>query len=250
MVVIEIDKIMKAYKEIRKVINKNTAKKIEECINNEILKERGVIKRKFDCKSRYCPICSNKLKLKEFQRIENRLNRIKKKDYLLLTLNGKNVTKRSIRKEIENNNRAFKLLIRKEIFKKIVLGYIKIIEISYIKEKNNYLPHLHIILVVKKSYRKIFRIKQERKELKEIWEILKKFKGLSVNIQSVQNIEKVIRYITTSKKKKITEMESEEMKAIIKSISGGKRLYSYGGILANKKMASPGRRKPLTKISK
>ena len=79
MVVIEIDKIMKAYREIRKVINKNTAKKIEECINNEILKERGVIKRKFDCKSRYCPICSNKLKLKEFQRIENRLNRIKKK---------------------------------------------------------------------------------------------------------------------------------------------------------------------------
>lgn len=250
MVVIETEKVMKAFKEIKKVINKKTAKKIEECINNEILKEKGIIKRKFDCKIRYCPLCSNKLKRKEFQRMEERLTRIKKKEYLLLTLNGKNVTKRSIRKEIEENNRAFKLLLRKEILKKVVLGYIKTIEISYIKEKRSYLPHLHIILVVKKSYRKIFKIKQERKELKNIWEILKGFKGLSVNIQSVRSIEKVMSYITTGKKKKIIEMESEEMKAIIKSISGGKRLYSYGGILANKKMASPGRRKPLTKTSK
>ena len=198
------------------------------------MKQAGEIKKKFDCKSRYCPICSDKLKKREREKIRKKLEEVKEKNYLLMTLNGNNVTEENLKHEIEDNNRAFVSLMRLDLFKRTVTGYIKAVEITYINEKSTYLPHLHVILVVKGGYRKHIHLNTEKEKIKKQWNKHKKSHDLFMDIQSVRDIDKVISYLTVSQKKRYTEIGQEELKGIIRSIRNKKRLYSYGGILSQK----------------
>jgi plasmid rolling circle replication initiator protein Rep len=228
------EKMIKIVENIESEIPKNQYKRILMCINDEIMKQEGKIKKKFDCKSRYCPVCSDKLKKREREKIRKKLQEIKEKNYLLMTLNGNNVTEDKLKHEIEDNNRAFISLMRLDLFKRTVTGYIKAVEITYINEKSTYLPHLHVILVVKGGYRKYMKLNTDKEKIKKQWNKHKKSHDLFMDIQSVRDIDKVMSYLTVSQKKRYTEIGQEELKGIIRAIRNKKRLYSYGGILSKK----------------
>jgi len=228
------EKLIKIAENIEGEIPEKLYERILTCINDEILKRNGEIKRKFDCKSRYCPICSDKLKIRERKKIRKKLETVKEKDYLLMTLDGNNVTEDKLKHEIEDNNRAFISLMRLDLFKRTVTGYIKAVEITYINEKSTYLPHLHIILLVKSSYRKYMKLNTDKERIKKQWNKHKKSHDLFLDIQSVRDIDKVMSYLTVSQKKRYTEIGQEELKGIIRAIRNKKRLYSYGGILSKK----------------
>lgn len=234
MLEIEREKLKKLIEVLEGEIPEKQYNQILMCINDEIMKQAGEIRKKFNCKSRYCPICSNKLKLKEQKKMRKKLEEAKENNYLLMTLNGNNVTEENLKHEIEDNNRAFTSLMRLEQFKRVVTGYIKTVEITYINEKSTYLPHLHIILLVKSSYRKYIKLNSDKADIMEQWNRQKKSHGLFADIQSVRDIEKVMGYLTVSQKKRYTEIGQEETKGIIRAISNKKRLYSYGGILSKK----------------
>ena len=228
------EKLIKIAENIESEIPKNQYKRILMCINDEIMKQAGEIRKKFNCNSRYCPVCSDKLKKREREKIRKKLEEVKEKNYLLMTLNGNNVTENKLKHEIEDNNKAFISLMRSGLFKRIVTGYIKAVEITYIKEKATYLPHLHIILLVKNSYRKYIQLNTDKEHIIEQWNSQKKSHGLFADIQSVRDIDKVMSYLTVSQKKRYTEIGQEELKGIIRAIRNKKRLYSYGGILSKK----------------
>ena len=228
------EKLIKIAENIETEIPISQYKRILMCINNEIMKQAGEIRKKFDCNSRYCPICSDKLKKREREKIRKKLEEVKEKNYLLMTLNGNNVTEENLKHEIEDNNRAFVSLMRLDLFKRTVTGYIKAVEITYINEKSTYLPHLHVILVVKGGYRKHIHLNTEKEKIKKQWNKHKKSHDLFMDIQSVRDIDKVMSYLTVSQKKRYTEIGQEELKGIIRSIRNKKRLYSYGGILSQK----------------
>ena len=228
------EKLIKIAENIEGEIPEKLYERILTCINDEILKRNGEIERKFNCNSRYCPICSDKLKIRERKKIRKKLESVKEKDYLLMTLDGNNVTEDKLKHEIEDNNRAFISLMRLDLFKRTVTGYIKAVEITYINEKSTYLPHLHIILLVKSSYRKYMKLNTDKEKIKEQWNKHKKSHDLFMDIQSVRDIDKVMSYLTVSQKKRYTEIGQEELKGIIRSIRNKKRLYSYGGILSQK----------------
>ena len=228
------EKLIKIAENIEGEIPEKLYERILTCINDEILKRNGEIERKFDCKSRYCPICSDKLKIRERKKIRKKLETVKEKDYLLMTLDGNNVTEDKLKHEIEDNNRAFVSLMRLDLFKRTVTGYIKAVEITYINEKSTYLPHLHIILLVKSSYRKYMKLNTDKERIKKQWNKHKKSHDLFTDIQSVRDIDKVMSYLTVSQKKRYTEIGQEELKGIIRAIRNKKRLYSYGGILSQK----------------
>ena len=234
MLEIEREKLKKLIEELEGEIPEKQYNRILMCINDEIMKQEGEIKKKFNCNSRYCPICSNKLKLKEQRKMRKTLEEVKEKNYLLMTLNGNNVTENNLKHEIEDNNRAFVSLMRLDLFKRTVTGYIKAVEITYINEKSTYLPHLHVILVVKGGYRKYMKLNTDKEHIIEQWNSQKKSHGLFADIQSVRDIEKVMGYLTVSQKKRYTEIGQEETKGIIRAIRNKKRLYSYGGILSKK----------------
>lgn len=228
------EKLIKIAENIESEIPISQYKRILMCINNEIMKQAGEIRKKFDCNSRYCPVCSDKLKKREREKIRKKLEEVKEKNYLLMTLNGNNVTEDKLKYEIEDNNRAFVSLMRLDLFKRTVTGYIKAVEITYINEKSSYLPHLHVILVVKGGYRKYMKLNTDKEKIKEQWNKHKKSHDLFMDIQSVRDIDKVMSYLTVSQKKRYTEIGQEELKGIIRSIRNKKRLYSYGGILSQK----------------
>ncbi len=228
------EKLIKIAENIEGKIPEKLYEQILTCINDEILKRNGEIRKKFDCKSRYCPVCSDKLKKRERKKIRKKLEIAKEKDYLLMTLNGNNVTEDKLKHEIEDNNRAFTSLMRLDLFKRTVTGYIKTVEITYINEKSTYLPHLHIILLVKSSYRKYIKLNTDKEKIKKQWNKHKKSHDLFMDIQSVRDIDKVMSYLTVSQKKRYTEIGQEELKGIIRAIRNKKRLYSYGGILSKK----------------
>ena len=228
------EKLIKIAENIETEIPISQYKRILMCINNEIMKQAGEIRKKFDCNSRYCPICSDKLKKREREKIRKKLEEVKEKNYLLMTLNGNNVTEENLKHEIEDNNRAFVSLMRLDLFKRTVTGYIKAVEITYINEKSTYLPHLHVILVVKGGYRKHIHLNTEKEKIKKQWNKHKKSHDLFMDIQSVRDIDKVMSYLTVSQKKRYTEIGQEELKGIIRAIRNKKRLYSYGGILSQK----------------
>ena len=228
------EKLIKIAENIEGEIPEKLYEQILTCINDEIMKQAGEIKKKFDCKSRYCPICSDKLKKREREKIRKKLEEVKEKNDLLMTLNGNNVSEENLKHEIEDNNRAFVSLMRLDLFKRTVTGYIKAVEITYINEKSTYLPHLHVILVVKGGYRKHIHLNTEKEKIKKQWNKHKKSHDLFMDIQSVRDIDKVISYLTVSQKKRYTEIGQEELKGIIRSIRNKKRLYSYGGILSQK----------------
>ena len=228
------EKLIKIAENIEGEIPEKLYERILTCINDEILKRNGEIERKFDCNSRYCPVCSDKLKKREREKIRKKLQEIKEKNYLLMTLNGNNVTENKLKHEIEDNNRAFISLMRLDLFKRTVTGYIKAVEITYINEKSTYLPHLHIILLVKSNYRKYIKLNTDKERIKKQWNKHKKSHDLFMDIQSVRDIDKVMSYLTVSQKKRYTEIGQEELKGIIRAIRNKKRLYSYGGILSQK----------------
>ena len=234
MLEIEREKLKKLIEELEGEIPEKQYNRILMCINDEIMKQEGEIKKKFNCNSRYCPICSNKLKLKEQRKMRKKLEEVKEKNYLLMTLNGNNVTENNLKHEIEDNNRAFVSLMRLDLFKRTVTGYIKAVEITYINEKSTYLPHLHVILVVKGGYRKYMKLNTDKERIKKQWNKHKKSHDLFLDIQSVRDIDKVMSYLTVSQKKRYTEIGLEELKGIIRAIRNKKRLYSYGGILSKK----------------
>ena len=202
MLEIEREKLKKLIEELEGEIPEKQYNRILMCINDEIMKQEGEIKKKFNCNSRYCPICSNKLKLKEQRKMRKKLEEVKEKNYLLMTLNGNNVTENNLKHEIEDNNRAFVSLMRLDLFKRTVTGYIKAVEITYINEKSTYLPHLHVILVVKGGYRKYMKLNTDKEHIIEQWNSQKKSHGLFADIQSVRDIEKVMGYLTVSQKKR------------------------------------------------
>lgn len=234
MLGIEREKLKKLIEELEGEIPEKQYKRILLCVNDEIMKQAGEIRKKFNCNSRYCPVCSDKLKKREREKIRKKLQEIKEKNYLLMTLNGNNVTEDKLKHEIEDNNRAFISLMRLGLFKNIVTGYIKAVEITYINEKSTYLPHLHVILVVKGGYRKYMKLNTDKEKIKEQWNKHKKSHDLFMDIQSVRDINKVMSYLTVSQKKRYTEIGQEELKGIIRAIRNKKRLYSYGGILSKK----------------
>ena len=67
------EKLMKIAENIESEIPISQYKRILMCINNEIMKQAGEIRKKFDCNSRYCPVCSDKLKKREREKIRKKL---------------------------------------------------------------------------------------------------------------------------------------------------------------------------------
>ena len=57
MLEIEREKLKKLIEELEGEIPEKQYNRILMCINDEIMKQEGEIKKKFNCNSRYCPIC-------------------------------------------------------------------------------------------------------------------------------------------------------------------------------------------------
>lgn len=135
------------------------------------------------CGNRFCPICTWKTAKKDAVKISVMLDAVRElegKEFLFLTLTAPNCTGEELPYEIDRFNKAIKRLFERRNVKRVVKGYIRKLEVTtdqepfiteelYKRKKryfdvrgykvgqanpqyNTYNPHVHIVVVVNKTY--------------------------------------------------------------------------------------------------
>jgi len=198
--------------------------------------EKTKLHRSNNCENRFCPICAWKKSRKNALKISvlmQYLREEEKKDFIFLTLTAPNVKAEELDGEIKHYNQSFQRLMQRKEVKNAVRGYVRKLEVTYNKERDDYHPHFHVILTVDRHY---FNNKNQ---------YIKRDRWLSLWQQSTQNdlITQVdVRKVkATDSKKEVSEIAKYSAKdsdyledekvfdTFYKSLSG-KRLIVYSGL--------------------
>lgn len=122
--------------------------------SGEVLTSRNKIISSF-CRDRLCPMCSWRRSMKIFGQLSIVMSELKSQGYefLFLTLTVPNVKSTDLSSTIDKMFYAFtRSLRRNKKYKKSVFGCFRTLEITYNSKRDDFHPHLHIILAVKPSY--------------------------------------------------------------------------------------------------
>lgn len=115
---------------------------------------RKVIQANF-CGRRFCPMCDWRRSLKESLEIQTEIEAISSEKgyrFIFVTLTAPNVSGSELPKSITKYNHAFDKLMKRRSFERFQHGYIRKLEITYNKDRNDFHPHFHVLFAVNKSY--------------------------------------------------------------------------------------------------
>lgn len=108
------------------------------------------------CKNKLCPICNWRRALKHSYQASNVLDIAMKNNpkaqFLFLTLTVKNVPGSELKESLTDLTKSFDRLFRRAKVKKNLIGFMRATEVTYSEERDDYHPHLHILLMVKSNY--------------------------------------------------------------------------------------------------
>lgn len=226
---------------IHEYVSEKTLERIEECnsfllmiADEKMTKEK--LHKSNNCENRFCPICAYKKARKNALQLSVMIDYIKNeynKDFLFLTLTAPNVKASDLESEIKKYNQSFKKLMERKEVKKVVKGYVRKLEVTYNKERDDYHPHFHVILAVNKNYFKKSSeyIKQER--WLELWRQSTKNPLITqVDIRKIKfkdNKKEVSEIAKYSAKDSDYLQDKKVFDVFYKSLSG-KRLIVYSGL--------------------
>lgn len=141
------------------------------------------------CRVRHCPVCQWRRSLLWKSNMYVAYEEIKEKypthRWLFLTLTVKNCEITELRETLQHMNKSWQRLIKRNIFTKVVDGWIRTTEIT--KGVNDTAhPHFHIMLLVKPSYFAKNYIKQQ--EWTDLWrDVLRVDYEPIIDIRAVKN---------------------------------------------------------------
>lgn len=108
------------------------------------------------CKKKLCPICNWRRSMKYSYQAEEviaeAIKQFPKGRFIFLTLTVKNVNGDFIKQEITQISEGFNRLMKYKKVDKNVIGYLRALEITYSTNRDDYHPHLHVLLFVSSSY--------------------------------------------------------------------------------------------------
>ena len=198
--------------------------------------EKTKLHRSNNCENRFCPICSWKKSRKNALKISVLMQYLREeenKDFVFLTLTAPNVKGEELDDEIKHYNQSFQRLMQRKEVKNAVRGYVRKLEVTYNKERDDYHPHFHVILVVDKQYFNNKKQYIKRDRWLELWQ-----KSTKNNLITQVDVRKVK---ATDNKKEVSEIAKYSAKdsdyledekvfdTFYKSLSG-KRLIVYSGL--------------------
>lgn len=140
------------------------------------------------CKDRLCPMCSWRRSVKLFQNLA-RIIDVTGTDYtyLLLTLTVPNVPADELRLKIDELLTGFKQFMKYKEISRMCLGWSRTLEVTRNTRRNDYHPHIHVLIAAPKSYcnSKLY-VRQPR--LLELWQRAMKDDSVKfVNIKVVKD---------------------------------------------------------------
>lgn len=202
------------------------------------------------CKNKLCPICNWRRALKHSYQASMVLDIAMKKypnaQFLFLTLTVKNVKGSDLKESLTDLTKSFDRLFRRAKVKKNLIGFMRATEVTYNEERDDYHPHLHILLMVKSTYFKSSDNYISQSEWSELWKQSAKLDyNPVVDIRKIktkvedsddENLYKAVLETAKYPVKPIDSMDLSEdtrLKVVANLYQGlyKKRQISYGGEL-------------------
>ena len=171
------------------------------------------------CNNRFCPICAwrkaAKYSLKHLIMFK-KLIEMQKYEFIFVTLTSPNVTAERLEEEIRDYAKAFKRFSELKAFDNMNVGYIRKLELTYNKDRNDYNPHYHLIVCIKKSYFKSRDYIKHEKWL-DMWRLSKRDNNIeNVDVRKVKDSDEDNVYAEISK---YTSKDSDYIK--------GKKVFGF-----------------------
>lgn len=232
---------LKIYEFIENKLSEGGRELFKDCSTfNQFISTRDKEKNKLiasnPCKNRFCPICAWRKACKDAMKIATMMEVIKieeKKEFLFLTLTTPNIKGDMVRSEIDRFNKAFNKLFKRRNVGRSIKGYIRKLEMTYNKERDDYNPHFHVLLCVDKNYfkRKELYIKQD--EWLAMWrEVTDLLEITQVHIQKVALIREgnAVAEVAKYSAKDYEMASSQDVFDVFYSGLKGRQLIVYSGM--------------------
>lgn len=199
-------------------------------------KEKSKLIASNSCKNRFCPICAWRKACKDAMKIATMMEAIKleeKKEFLFLTLTTPNIKGDAVKSEIDRFNKAFNKLFKRRNVARSIKGYIRKLEMTYNKERDDYNPHFHVLLCVDKNYFKRKELYIKQKEWLSMWREATDLPEITqVHIQKVELIREgnAVGEIAKYSAKDYEMATSQEVFDVFYSALKSRQLVVYGGM--------------------
>lgn len=162
---------------IKRHIGENQMDLVENCntflsfVTDKTLEKKKLYKSN-PCKNRFCPVCAWRKARKDALGLSLMMQYIKQqenKEFIFLTLTTPNVNSDELENEIKGYNNSFRKLIKRKKIDSVIKGYVRKLEITYNKKRDDYNPHFHVLIAVNKSYFTDKRYYISQKEWLNLW---------------------------------------------------------------------------------
>lgn len=107
------------------------------------------------CRDRICPMCNWRRSLKLQGQIMNVLHRAvedRRMHFLFVTLTIRNISGSELPGANKRLLKAFERFIRYDAVDKHCIGYVRNLEVTYNRERDDYHPHIHALIAVEPEY--------------------------------------------------------------------------------------------------
>lgn len=108
------------------------------------------------CKNKLCALCNWRRSMKYSYQAELVVNEAIRREpkgrFLFLTLTIKNVPGEELNQALSQMTEGFRRLMLYKKVDKNMIGYLRATEVTYSKSRDDYHPHLHVLLMVRPAY--------------------------------------------------------------------------------------------------
>lgn len=230
---------------IKRHIGENQMDLVEDCntflsfVADKTLEKQKLYKAN-SCKNRFCPVCAWRKARKDALGLSLMMQYIKQqenKEFIFLTLTTPNVMSDELENEIKRYNNSFRKLIKRKKVGSVIKGYVRKLEITYNKRRDDYNPHFHVLIAVNKSYFTDKRYYISQQEWLDLWRDVTGISEITqVQVQKIRqnNNRELYEMAKYSGKDSDYLINQKVFDAFYKSLKG-KQVLVYSGLFKEAK---------------
>ncbi|HDB2100572.1 TPA: protein rep [Staphylococcus aureus] len=230
---------------IKRHIGENQMDLVEDCntflsfVADKTLEKQKLYKAN-SCKNRFCPVCAWRKARKDALGLSLMMQYIKQqenKEFIFLTLTTPNVMCEELENEIKRYNNSFRKLIKRKKVGSVIKGYVRKLEITYNKKRDDYNPHFHVLIAVNKSYFTDKRYYISQQEWLDLWRDVTGISEITqVQVQKIRqnNNKELYEMAKYSGKDSDYLINQKVFDAFYKSLKG-KQVLGYSGLFKEAK---------------
>lgn len=226
-------------------VSENNFHNIKSCGNflhfyaDETLEHKR-LKLGFFCHNRFCPLCNYQKSKRKALLISTCMRYLKEEqdlEFIFLTLTTPNVQGVRLKSEIEKINGSFHKMMKRKKTSKAIKGFVRNLEITYNAKRDDFHPHLHVLLCVNKSYFTDSRIYISQNEWLSMWRQSMKDESITqvdvrkVDLSSYSAIAEISKYTSKDSDYLVNKQVFHYFYTSLK----GKRGVGYGGVFKDAK---------------